>query len=275
MWDWAVCDEGHKLKNPAMQLVRKLRGVPCLRTLILSGTPIQNNLSELWALFDVVTPGLLGACRSEHSMIVTKEVACFSGRGLWVWLRKLVWWWLRSRSFIHLVLYFFSSGRRGARLQAAVRAEDRRRAVQGRVGEGEGGANARLNLPPPPPPSPVPPRLLRLRTGGMAEAAFSPNPHTQEGEAAARALRLKIAPVMLRREKATQLGGGGGAASSGQPCSTDAGVTAVAADTAVARGGGGGAGSRPAALPQKRDFIVWLRPTAEQRRLYTAFLARK
>lgn len=63
VWDWCVCDEGHKLKNPAMQLVRRLRGVPCLRTLILSGTPIQNNLMELWALFDVVTPGLLGPAR--------------------------------------------------------------------------------------------------------------------------------------------------------------------------------------------------------------------
>lgn len=81
-WDWAVCDEGHKLKNPSMQLVRQLRGVPCLRTLILSGTPIQNNLTELWALFDVVTPGLLGASApGKKPPIITTSECHISAEG--------------------------------------------------------------------------------------------------------------------------------------------------------------------------------------------------
>eukprot|EP00854_Cymbomonas_tetramitiformis_P006323 gene6323-7576_t len=59
-WDWLVCDEGHKLKNPKTQLVEKLQEIRRRRMLLLSGTPIQNNLSELWALFNLVAPGLLG-----------------------------------------------------------------------------------------------------------------------------------------------------------------------------------------------------------------------
>jgi SNF2 family DNA or RNA helicase len=58
-----ICDEGHKLKNPRMQLVARLMAVPAARRLLLTGTPVQNNLSELWALFNIVTPGLLGDAR--------------------------------------------------------------------------------------------------------------------------------------------------------------------------------------------------------------------
>ena len=63
-WDWVICDEGHKLKNPRTQLVGRLTAVPAVRRLLLTGTPVQNNLSELWALFNLVTPGLLGDARS-------------------------------------------------------------------------------------------------------------------------------------------------------------------------------------------------------------------
>ena len=59
-----VADEGHKLKNPHMQLVAQMASLPATRRLLLTGTPVQNNLSELWALFNFVTPGLLGDARS-------------------------------------------------------------------------------------------------------------------------------------------------------------------------------------------------------------------
>ena len=42
----------------------RLTAVPAVRRLLLTGTPVQNNLSELWALFNLVTPGLLGDARS-------------------------------------------------------------------------------------------------------------------------------------------------------------------------------------------------------------------
>ncbi|EEH57632.1 SNF2 super family, partial [Micromonas pusilla CCMP1545] len=59
-WDWVVCDEGHKLKNPNAQLPRKIRTIPASYRLIITGTPIQNHLAELWALYDLCCPGLLG-----------------------------------------------------------------------------------------------------------------------------------------------------------------------------------------------------------------------
>lgn len=62
-WDVIVMDEGHKLKNPKMQLRRSIDMLPARQRLILSGTPIQNNLMEMHTLFDLVCPGLLGNAR--------------------------------------------------------------------------------------------------------------------------------------------------------------------------------------------------------------------
>ncbi|EKX50291.1 hypothetical protein GUITHDRAFT_46943, partial [Guillardia theta CCMP2712] len=58
-WDYVVCDEGHKLKNPSIQTSKKLRTIPADHRLLLTGTPVQNNLDELWALLDFAVPGLL------------------------------------------------------------------------------------------------------------------------------------------------------------------------------------------------------------------------
>jgi len=63
-WDYVVLDEGHKIKNPNMQLAQAIRTIPAGHRIIISGTPIQNNLQELWALFDFTNPGLLGGLQS-------------------------------------------------------------------------------------------------------------------------------------------------------------------------------------------------------------------
>ena len=59
-WHYVILDEGHKIRNPDAQVTHacKLFGTP--HRLILSGSPIQNNLRELWSLFDFVYPGKLG-----------------------------------------------------------------------------------------------------------------------------------------------------------------------------------------------------------------------
>ncbi|KAK9817567.1 hypothetical protein WJX74_008330 [Apatococcus lobatus] len=62
-WDIVFFDEGHKLKNPKMQLVQKVKEVPAALRIIISGTPIQNNLMEMHALFEIACPGLLGDAR--------------------------------------------------------------------------------------------------------------------------------------------------------------------------------------------------------------------
>lgn len=56
--------QGHKVKNPKMQLVQQLGLIPVAVRVIISGTPIQNNLMEMHALFDFaceVSPGSLAS----------------------------------------------------------------------------------------------------------------------------------------------------------------------------------------------------------------------
>ena len=63
-WDFIVLDEGHKIKNPSIKLTTAVKRIPGKFRLLLSGTPIQNNLHEMWSLFDYVCPGLLGTSRT-------------------------------------------------------------------------------------------------------------------------------------------------------------------------------------------------------------------
>ncbi|KAI8979547.1 P-loop containing nucleoside triphosphate hydrolase protein [Mycotypha africana] len=55
-----LCDEGHRLKNRESKLFQELNSLNVSRRVILSGTPIQNDLSEYYALLDFANPGLLG-----------------------------------------------------------------------------------------------------------------------------------------------------------------------------------------------------------------------
>lgn len=57
--DYIILDEGHKIKNPKIKLSKCLRQLQSTHKLILSGTPIQNNLMEMWALCDYVFDGKL------------------------------------------------------------------------------------------------------------------------------------------------------------------------------------------------------------------------
>ncbi|KAJ8565534.1 hypothetical protein K7X08_008110 [Anisodus acutangulus] len=59
-WDYMILDEGHLIKNPSTQRAKSLHEIPCAHRIIISGTPLQNNLKELWALFNFCCPGLLG-----------------------------------------------------------------------------------------------------------------------------------------------------------------------------------------------------------------------
>lgn len=60
IWDYMILDEGHLIKNPSTQRAQSLLAVPCAHRIVISGTPIQNNLKELWALFHFCCPDLLG-----------------------------------------------------------------------------------------------------------------------------------------------------------------------------------------------------------------------
>ncbi|XP_071515644.1 DNA excision repair protein ERCC-6-like [Panulirus ornatus] len=59
-WHYIILDEGHKIRNPEAQITVALKRFHTPHRLILSGSPIQNSLKELWSLFDFVFPGKLG-----------------------------------------------------------------------------------------------------------------------------------------------------------------------------------------------------------------------
>ncbi|KAK3357051.1 hypothetical protein B0T25DRAFT_145515 [Lasiosphaeria hispida] len=60
-WNYVVLDEGHLIKNPKAKITMAVKRLPSNHRLILTGTPIQNNVLELWSLFDFLMPGFLGA----------------------------------------------------------------------------------------------------------------------------------------------------------------------------------------------------------------------
>ncbi|CCD25091.1 DNA-binding ATPase NDAI_0E02740 [Naumovozyma dairenensis CBS 421] len=59
-YNYCVLDEGHIIKNAQSKLAKAVKQLRANHRLILTGTPIQNNVVELWSLFDFLMPGFLG-----------------------------------------------------------------------------------------------------------------------------------------------------------------------------------------------------------------------
>ncbi|MBX3207898.1 MAG: SNF2 helicase associated domain-containing protein [Labilithrix sp.] len=57
---YAILDEAQNIKNPLSATARAAKRLKAQRRLALTGTPIENRLSEIWSIFDFVSPGLLG-----------------------------------------------------------------------------------------------------------------------------------------------------------------------------------------------------------------------
>ncbi|KAJ3288271.1 hypothetical protein HK104_008254 [Borealophlyctis nickersoniae] len=77
-WRYVVLDEGHKIKNNETSIAMALQGLRAQFRLILSGTPLQNNLHELWALFHWLYPEgrVRRSCSAFKSVrILTKKLA--------------------------------------------------------------------------------------------------------------------------------------------------------------------------------------------------------
>jgi superfamily II DNA or RNA helicase len=58
--DYAILDEAQAIKNPLSATAQAAKELAATRRLALTGTPIENRLSEIWSIFDFVSPGLLG-----------------------------------------------------------------------------------------------------------------------------------------------------------------------------------------------------------------------
>ena len=69
-WDRLLLDEAQDVKNPQTRRARSLRLLRAKRRVALTGTPIENHLGELWAIMDLLNPGLLGAREWFHRAFV-------------------------------------------------------------------------------------------------------------------------------------------------------------------------------------------------------------
>ena len=63
-WAAVIADEAQAIKNPGSGQSRAVRSVVATRRLALTGTPVENRLSDLWSIFDFINPGLLGSLPS-------------------------------------------------------------------------------------------------------------------------------------------------------------------------------------------------------------------
>ncbi|XP_063983624.1 DNA excision repair protein ERCC-6-like [Diachasmimorpha longicaudata] len=59
-WHYVILDEGHKIRNPAAKITKLVKKLSTPHRLLLTGSPMQNSLKELWSLFDFILPGKLG-----------------------------------------------------------------------------------------------------------------------------------------------------------------------------------------------------------------------
>ncbi|XP_066535882.1 lymphoid-specific helicase [Hoplias malabaricus] len=66
-WKYLIVDEGHRIKNLNCRLVRELKTLPTDNKLLLTGTPLQNNLAELWSLLNFLLPDVFDDLKSFES----------------------------------------------------------------------------------------------------------------------------------------------------------------------------------------------------------------
>merc|ERR1711903_162716 len=60
-WRYIVIDEAHRLKNEKSRLAVTLRMLSCNNRMLITGTPLQNNLHELWALLNFLLPDVFSS----------------------------------------------------------------------------------------------------------------------------------------------------------------------------------------------------------------------
>lgn len=72
-FDYCILDEGQNIKNPLAQSTKSVKNIKAENKFILTGTPIENNLIELWSIFDFIMPGYLDSVSNFKNRFVNKE----------------------------------------------------------------------------------------------------------------------------------------------------------------------------------------------------------
>jgi len=68
-WQLAILDEAQAIKNPAAKQSRAVKQLRADARIALTGTPVENRLSDLWSIFDFINPGLLGSSKDFASYV--------------------------------------------------------------------------------------------------------------------------------------------------------------------------------------------------------------
>jgi SNF2 family DNA or RNA helicase len=75
-WDFVITDEAQRIKNPGTQTARVARTLKARFRLAMTGTPVENSLSELWAIYDWAVPGLLGSLSEFKRTTIDPLAGC-------------------------------------------------------------------------------------------------------------------------------------------------------------------------------------------------------
>ncbi|XP_037492536.1 TATA-binding protein-associated factor BTAF1 [Jatropha curcas] len=78
LWNYCILDEGHIIKNAKSKITAAVKQLKAQHRLILSGTPIQNNIMDLWSLFDFLMPGFLGTDRQVRAQCLGSLLLSFT-----------------------------------------------------------------------------------------------------------------------------------------------------------------------------------------------------
>ncbi|XP_074640679.1 DNA repair and recombination protein RAD54B-like [Tubulanus polymorphus] len=74
-FDLVVCDEGHRLKNSSIKTTSLISSLATSRRVVLTGTPVQNDLQEFYSIVEFCNPGLLGSSSAFHRLYEAPVVA--------------------------------------------------------------------------------------------------------------------------------------------------------------------------------------------------------
>lgn len=79
-WDLLILDEAQAIKNPGTKQTKAIKAIPASMRIAMTGTPIENRLSDLWSLFDFLNQGLLGTAKefAEFGKKLNEETAGYT-----------------------------------------------------------------------------------------------------------------------------------------------------------------------------------------------------
>ena len=72
-WDLVILDEAQAIKNSGTRQSRTVKELKSAARVAMTGTPVENRLSDLWSLFDFLNPGLLGGAKTFAGLVKQME----------------------------------------------------------------------------------------------------------------------------------------------------------------------------------------------------------